>query len=209
MYLKGFFSTLLKDWVALMSGGASIVAAFLAAYFQIVADNPKSLLWAVSGICLVMTTYRVWVDEHRALLDEMAKNARPKISGAIHKVKVSPHTFSIPASPKSVIGMEVHIYNERPVSTTLRRFELEISCGENTYYTDQVYPGTIAAEYRGEKSGVVPNLGRSLNLGVLEFGHHKEGWIQFNLDGVKPEAIEGCATTLLITDGFDLKHKIS
>jgi hypothetical protein len=208
MYIKDFFARMLRDWVALMSGGASIIAGFLAAYFQVVANSPKTLLWLVSGICLVITTYRVWANEHRALLDEQAKNSRPKISGTIRKVKVSYHTISVPHDPRSVIAMDVDFFNERPVPTTLKHFELEITCNDKTYIADELYLGTITGDYRGETRGAVYNLGNSLNAEALEFGHHKAGWLQFNLDGVKAEDIDGCSKVLIITDGFDIKHRI-
>lgn len=205
MFLRKFFSALWSDLIASLSGGMSVVAAFAAAYFEFVAKNPKVFLWISSAICLVIAAYRVWAKEHQTLLDERAANGRARITGAIHKAFASPHRED---KFVTVVVLEAHFSNQRPTPTTLRHFGISIAAGESTYNTDKIYKGTIEALYRGEKSGVVNNLGNYIATTPLEHGHHREGWLQFFLEGVRPEVVYNAPVTLLITDGFDEIHQI-
>lgn len=68
-YLKAFWG----DWVARMSGPASIVLAFLATYFEFIVKHGKAALWVASAVCFIIASYRIWAAERRRL-EELTKH---------------------------------------------------------------------------------------------------------------------------------------
>src|SRR6185295_96383 len=65
MYLKAYFIALAHDWLALMSGIASVIVAFFAAYFPPTSVAAvRTTLWVTAVVCFVVSSYRVWVKEH-------------------------------------------------------------------------------------------------------------------------------------------------
>ncbi len=52
------------DWIALMSGIASLVLTFVGAA---VPKVPSSAVWLLGAGCFLLASYRVWLKEHRAL----------------------------------------------------------------------------------------------------------------------------------------------
>jgi hypothetical protein len=72
MYRK-YLAALWGDWVTRMSGAASIVLAFLAAYWEFIVKHGKVALWIASAVCFVIASYRVWAKERRRL-DELTKH---------------------------------------------------------------------------------------------------------------------------------------
>jgi len=63
MHLREYFKAILSDWVARMSGPASVALAFSAAYFDYVVKHGRAVLWVAAGVCFVITCYRVWARE--------------------------------------------------------------------------------------------------------------------------------------------------
>src|SRR2546430_8585447 len=47
-----------------MSGPASVGLAFSAAYFDYIVKHGRAVLWIAAGLCFVITSYRVWAQEH-------------------------------------------------------------------------------------------------------------------------------------------------
>ncbi len=64
MHMREYFRAILKDWVARMSGPASVGLAFSAAYFDYIVKHGRAVLWIAAGLCFVITSYRVWAQEH-------------------------------------------------------------------------------------------------------------------------------------------------
>lgn len=71
--LKEYFAALWADWVARMSGAASIILAFLAAYFEFIVQHGKAALWVTAAICFIIASYRIWVKKHAAVLAARAR----------------------------------------------------------------------------------------------------------------------------------------
>jgi hypothetical protein len=65
MYLRKFFKAVLEDWVTLMSGLASILLAFIAAFVVGDTTTTQKLLVVVSVVCFIISAYRVWASEHK------------------------------------------------------------------------------------------------------------------------------------------------
>ncbi len=53
--LKKYLAALWADWVARMSGAASVILAFSAAYFEFIIRNGKAALWVTAAICFIVT----------------------------------------------------------------------------------------------------------------------------------------------------------
>lgn len=54
-----------KDWVALMSGIASLSLGFLATFTEYAIRHARALLGIAAALCFVITSYRVWAQERR------------------------------------------------------------------------------------------------------------------------------------------------
>jgi hypothetical protein len=70
---RDYFAALWGDWVARMSGAASILLAFLATYWEFVVKHGKVTLWIASAVCFAIASYRIWAKERR-LLEELTKH---------------------------------------------------------------------------------------------------------------------------------------
>lgn len=71
--LKKYFAAVWADWVARMSGIASIILAFLAAYFEFIVKHGKAVLWITAALCFIIASYRIWAKEHMAVLAAQAR----------------------------------------------------------------------------------------------------------------------------------------
>ena len=71
--LKEYFAALWADWVARMSGIASVILAFLAAYLEFIVKHGKAVLWVTAALCLIIASYRIWAKEHKAVLAAQAQ----------------------------------------------------------------------------------------------------------------------------------------
>src|ERR1700682_4470632 len=60
--LAAFFAAVWKDFVALVSGLASVILTFIGLFGTAV--SPR-IVWTAVVACAVLTGYRVWVVEHR------------------------------------------------------------------------------------------------------------------------------------------------
>ncbi len=73
MHFGRFFAAWLEDWIALMSGIASIGLLFWATIWPPPQDQAKAIVFAVSAICFVIGSYRIWAKEHQRWRDLTAK----------------------------------------------------------------------------------------------------------------------------------------
>jgi hypothetical protein len=76
--LTGFLNSWTSDWIGKMSGGASIILAFLAAYGPQTTGYLKLILWVASLLCFVAGSYHVWKKEH------LQKEAQSKQIDLLH-----------------------------------------------------------------------------------------------------------------------------
>src|SRR5215216_6704798 len=69
---RDYLAALWGDWVARMSGLASIVLASPAAYFEFMVKHGQAALWAAAAVCVVVASCRIWVKERR-VVESVAK----------------------------------------------------------------------------------------------------------------------------------------
>lgn len=73
-YLRAVY----KDWVALMSGIASLSLGFLATFTEYAIRHAKAMLWIAAVVCFVITSYRVWAQE-RKKVEELKSKLTPNL----------------------------------------------------------------------------------------------------------------------------------
>ena len=64
MHIGDYLRSFLSDWIALMSGAASVLFTFWAIVFESTNINLKYGLLVVSAVCFVIASYRIWSAEH-------------------------------------------------------------------------------------------------------------------------------------------------
>ena len=72
-----------KNWIALMSGIASIALLFWAAIWPPSQDQLKHAIFFVSAVCFVFGSYRIWSAEHQRWLDLTGKTREEFFADAI------------------------------------------------------------------------------------------------------------------------------
>jgi hypothetical protein len=74
-HIQLYFITLANDGIGLISGIASVLVGFWAAYFPPTAEKAKVVLWVTVALCFFLASFRVWLREHRAFLDEQGNTS--------------------------------------------------------------------------------------------------------------------------------------
>jgi hypothetical protein len=64
-YLHDYWRDLREDGIALMSGSLGVLLAFLAAYFQWVANHGRAALWLCAFVAFLIASYRLWRKERQ------------------------------------------------------------------------------------------------------------------------------------------------
>ena len=67
-----------KDWVALMSGVASLSLGFLATFTEYAIRHAKAMLWVAAAVCFAITSYRVWAQE-RSKVNKLKARLTPTL----------------------------------------------------------------------------------------------------------------------------------
>jgi hypothetical protein len=73
MPVRPYLKALWSDWPVRMTGPLSLILLFvplLAPQFTAQHLGGRTLVWIISLICLIVSTYRAWLSEHRARLAE-------------------------------------------------------------------------------------------------------------------------------------------
>src|SRR5712692_97677 len=83
MRFERFLQAWGKDWIALMSGFASLVLLFWAAIRPPSQDQLKHAIFFVSVVCFVFGSYRIWSAEHQRWLDLTGKTREEFFADAI------------------------------------------------------------------------------------------------------------------------------
>src|SRR5438094_9829565 len=73
-YLRVFSS----DWVAVMSGGASLLLAALAHYLR-EPVVPAKWLWIAAALCFILASYKVWEKEHVKVIELESLEHAPQV----------------------------------------------------------------------------------------------------------------------------------
>src|SRR5450755_3509231 len=80
MDLGAFLLALVKDWISLMSGIASLALSIVGFFWK--GDQPRWWFGAAAIVCIVLASARIWTSEHRKWLAELNQN-QPGLIGKI------------------------------------------------------------------------------------------------------------------------------
>jgi hypothetical protein len=202
--------------VGLMSGILSLARELYLMYLppDQAQQIQKSLFWRCVFISFILSAALAWWVEHKALVDEKAKNQKPDIrvrmiagflaawTDVKYNVQGTKHTL---VRLKRII-FHVALENHRPVATTCEEIQLDLKLGDADYKTNATLQ-TGGRFLRELDSGTEYQM---CDLDVdhyesLEYAHHDEGWLVFdfpNLDDSHTDAV----VTLRVIDGLRGVH---
>jgi hypothetical protein len=215
-----------KDWIARMSGPAAVILAFLGVYLDYIAKHGRAALWIAAAICFVITSYRVWGNEHKALLVEREKNLRPEIRGEIEEVHtdlILPEdmTFESDKSPfEGYLTIKARIVNIRPIPTTIS-VELWVQTAYGSSKTMKTNldgllfkrklhePGAfIRGTFVGHLTEDMSSL-EAQGKFPLTIGNEREGWLRaIVLRAENPILQDVLSVTLEVKDAYGGTHNI-
>src|SRR5258706_8290680 len=199
-------SALYHDGVALMSGVIAIIFAFLAGYFDFVANRNIAFLWIAAVLAISVAAYRVWAKERGAVLAEQAKNAKPLIVGEIVEV-ITETRISPDQKP-------YHYYFTVRLSLTNERASTNFSSFEFTLFAENAKNGS---QHKGERVSLEglclerkqPQSYETLKdyeaEKVLTQWETRPGWLRFVVRGLQWDLAKSAPVLshlqIVVTDG--------
>ena len=134
-----FILALVTDWVALMSGIASVILSILGLtrkWQQV----PNWVWWSAAAICFLFANARIWTTEHRARIDAENKltvkeneHPKPDLVGEIQQ------TLWVDAKPNSVLFALIRIKNVGSLPSITEGFHF-IANAANIEQAPTVFP---------------------------------------------------------------------
>src|SRR5688572_16704355 len=79
MLLREFFTAWISDWAGRMSGAASLILTFWAAFYPPTIQQSRLALTAAALISFMWGSYHIWTKERKGLEAEKAKHERYKL----------------------------------------------------------------------------------------------------------------------------------
>jgi hypothetical protein len=207
MLIREFIKVLWDDWVALMSGIASIALAFWAAYFpptDVVAG--RTLLWLASVICFILAAYRIWSKEFKArqaaerLLEAERQQKTPALSGKIEQVM----TGDIPN-----VGAQLFIYmavGNAGAKSVAEGWSLRIEASDFDVTIRPTYIPEELPLYNGSGKHIATLYSRDTiyekAMTPIECGSVIRGVLRYILEGIPAERIDkpGNKLTVMFAD---------
>lgn len=221
MYVRNFFKAWFSDWLALMSGAPTVPLAVLALY---VSSTPFRILYGSLAVaCAVLTSYRIWLKERKALEGEQDKNQFPRIDAKFTRIQIVPRLGTVPLGAAINqqafvsdydIFAEVFLVNQSQVACTIQRYE-----GTAQVNGHDLKIGQEAELGRHDLVFDLPNgsvrrdemlfLPASLDRVALQRGIGYRGWLRFELAGLRNTDKDQVQFGLTIVDSFDRKHSVT
>src|SRR5262245_24097650 len=126
-----YFSVIIKDWIAIMSGAAGLVLTALG--FSLPAIwQPRAFL-LMGAVCLLTVSYRAWLAERRQL-EELLQQLTPKLE-FIHIREVKPYYEEVTwENGTKLRGLRIGIHNAGGHEIPIARLVLE-GCDPDSSHT--------------------------------------------------------------------------
>jgi hypothetical protein len=195
LFLREFGRAWWKDWTGLMSGIASIVLTVWAVAFTPQAAKLKIGLWISAIVCLLLTTYRIWLDAHTKYLEEKTRNGNAQIHGEVKEVFFEKESEGGLASAFAntsqgleyrgvhydyTFNIRLYIANNR-ATTTIERFRVKLKSGNSTHESEKLaIEHLIVVRPTGTE-----NVNDIEDLNDMPLDHGRKGWLRFVVHGVK------------------------
>jgi hypothetical protein len=164
-----------------MSGPASIILAFLAAYFEFIVKHGLAVLWVAAAACLLLTSYRIWSKERRELIAERVKNALPNITGRIKEVYFDRNwsTISFAISEHNydeyVFYVNTYIANHG-AETSIEEYKFVLNVDGKPYLGERM---TVENYYILRPGAAYKSLTDIENSNDEPLKHTRNGWLRF------------------------------
>src|ERR1051325_5434659 len=107
------------DWVSRMSGIASLVIAFIAAYYELT-DHGKPALWVAAASCLLIASFMVWYKNRPDLIIEVRDAVLDSNYGGM--------IFTNDTSPlPQFLTLTLYLVNTRQANNSIKSYELYVN----------------------------------------------------------------------------------
>ena len=191
--LGEYIAAIWADWLSRMSGVASLVIAFIAAYYELL-DRGKPALWIAVVASYAVASFMVWYKHHPDLIIEMREVLLDTNHGSMEYQSTSP----LP----QFVTLLLYLTNTRQADNAIKSYELSVDVygrkfiGQN-FRTNGLTRRVIWDEH--------PDLNKA-RLSVLKQGTPAKGWLPFGFD---PEpSIKGHEFTLTVTDAYNFTRRL-
>jgi len=168
-------------------------------------------------------SFLAWREQHRLVLAEQAKNARPEIKGEIKELHVEHEWGGTPPNCDCFVVLRAHLVNYSPAVSTIKDYRLSVTSESGSVYSSssklstyfwqlakepvRQYDFTVGTRIIREE---IPDLSRLLATVPLERGHGKEGWLAFCMKSqrTEDENMKPKAARLTMIDAFGGEHRV-
>jgi hypothetical protein len=197
--IQKFVIAIMSDWFARMSGPLTV--PFTIASLFVSSAEYRRLFASLAVSALLVTSYRVWVNEYRRAEAEIAKNDKPEIRGEIFDFKRSgilgDSILKGVRSCSFYLTFKIFLCNHREVSTTIKEIRLDGSA---------VNPPCVFSEVSvPEDARLDRGIGRGFDkvVRVSVKGKRNDEVEQINTQGLKALVIDsfGQAHLIPVRDG--------
>lgn len=145
MFIREFFAALYRDWIATVSGLASVVLAVWAALFSPQSATLRRSLWIAFAVCLFIASYRIWVAAHKKYLEEKERNVKPQLEGEIQDLIMMGLTGN-DDSQACGVWLRAYIFNSTDCRTGIKNFRFRVETSnqalESLYAEEASIPQT-------------------------------------------------------------------
>jgi hypothetical protein len=189
--LGSFLQAILTDWIALLSGAASVVLSFLGAIGR--KELPRWVWWTAAAVCFLLASCRVWTSQYRRannLQVNINEQINPKLSCSIDQAGEASKENVVPGN--SVVLLIATVRNTGAPSTA-EDYTLKVKLLD-----DSEVPGlllTIPERYQiNYPNGfirIVRDTQALYNKTIKAIGHNEisRGFLLFQLTGLSAERL--------------------
>ncbi len=153
-FFSVYMTAVLAHWVALMSGGVSVLIAF---YQQIRKKAGPYVLYVVAAMCIFFAGFQAWQDEYRMYAAEQIQAGAPQLSAEIVQYGFAPGR----TPDESIVTVFPTIYNTG-ADSIIKHLALQVRTSNGKLFGTQFIP---APSREGDLRMSIPrDTGRGLQL---------------------------------------------
>lgn len=181
------------DWVSRMSGVASLIISFLAAYYEL-KDKGKPALWMAAAACYLITSFAVWY------------KTRPDLSVELQGTWLQFNGYSFPSiDPVAyLIVVKLLLVNTRPANNAIKQYKLTVETALRPHEGSVVRVNKLRWLRAG---GGVANLEQAKYSPLVQ-GQPVEGCVCFEVGELDAEEMKGRHFVLTVTDAYNVSRRI-
>lgn len=189
-HIGEYLAAMWADWVSRMSGLASLLIAFLAAYYQLI-ERGKPALWVAAAITYLIASFSVW------------RKNQPDLSVESEGIFLDSGVSGL-EEKGAYLTIKLLLVNTRMSNNAIKRFELFVVVDGLKRVGRLTPTDTIIQKSEGDGHIDLNKFKHS----PLPQGWPKDGWVRFALDGLSVEHVRNKKLVLIVTDAYNIVHKI-